>query len=102
MEALNESHSEEFKECQSALVDRREEMETTAYDVLQIVEKLHENKTEPLIHSLPGKEAVDKILRYETAIERPLYKAMSELDRLQGRRRGEVAPPTINVNVSRE
>ena len=54
------------------------------------------------VNSLPQKGAVDKILRYETAIERQLYRAISELERLQGRRRGEVAPPTINVAVSRE
>lgn len=54
------------------------------------------------VNSLPQKGAVDKILRYETAIERQLYRAISELERLQGRRRGEVAPPSINVEVSRE
>ena len=33
--------------------------------------------------SLRAKEAVDKILRYEAAIERQLYRAINELERLQ-------------------
>ena len=53
-----------------------------------------------LSRSLPSKEAVDKILRYETAIERQLYRAIHELERVQRRRQGEFVPPPINVDVS--
>jgi len=35
---------------------------------------------------LPPEQATDRLLRYETAIERQLYKALAELDRLQRRR----------------
>jgi hypothetical protein len=52
--------------------------------------------------ALPSKEVVDKILRYETTISRQLYKAMSELERLQRLRKGEPVPPPINVQVSSE
>ena len=51
---------------------------------------------------LPTKEAVDKILRYETAIERQLYRAINRLERLQRRRRGDIVPPPINVELSTE
>jgi hypothetical protein len=50
--------------------------------------------------ALPSKEAVDKILRYETAIERQLYRAINELERLQRQRKGEAIPPPINVEFS--
>ena len=52
--------------------------------------------------SLPSKEAVDKILRYETMIERQLYRAMNQLERLQRQRKGEFVPPPISVEVSGE
>lgn len=40
--------------------------------------------------ALPSAEVTDKILRYETAIERQLYRGISELERLQERRTGEI------------
>jgi len=47
--------------------------------------------------------AFSKLSRYETAIERSLYKALHELQRLQAARRadGSVPPPAaIDVDVS--
>lgn len=50
--------------------------------------------------SLPHQEASDKILRYEIAIERQMYRAISELERLQRRRLGDaVPPPTLKVQI---
>ncbi|HTS17482.1 MAG TPA: hypothetical protein VMP11_07910 [Verrucomicrobiae bacterium] len=50
---------------------------------------------------LPSPEALDKILRYEGTMERQLYRAMNQLERLQRRRNGEVVPPPITMDVSR-
>jgi len=50
--------------------------------------------------ALPPKEAMEKILRYETSNSRQLYKARVELERLKCLRRGEAAPPPIKVEVS--
>ena len=50
--------------------------------------------------SLPSKEAVEKILRYETTIERQLYRAMNQLERFQRMRKGEFIPPPVNLEVS--
>jgi hypothetical protein len=52
--------------------------------------------------SLPGVGASDRILRYETAIERQLYRAIDQLERLQRRRNGEYTPPPINVELNGE
>ncbi len=49
---------------------------------------------------LPPEEATDRLLRYETAIERQPYRALAELEHLQRRRGGEAVPPPINVEVS--
>ena len=43
--------------------------------------------------SLPPADAADKLLRYEAHLDRQLYRAMDQLERLQRLRRGEVVPP---------
>ena len=55
------------------------------------------------IRDADGANAFSKLSRYETAIERSLYKALHELQRLQAARRadGNVPPPAaIDVDVS--
>jgi hypothetical protein len=47
--------------------------------------------------SLPDDDVVDKILRYETTVERQLYRAVHLLERLQQRRNGEEVPPPVSV-----
>ena len=49
---------------------------------------------------LPSPETLDKIMRYETTLERCLYRAMSELERHQRRRQGEAVPPPLSMEVS--
>jgi hypothetical protein len=51
--------------------------------------------------SMPSEDASDKLLRYEAHIDRQLYRAMEELERLQRQRKGENVPPPLNVNLSR-
>jgi len=49
---------------------------------------------------LPAPEVLDKIMRYETKLERRIYRAMSQLERWQRMRRGAavLAPMTIEVS----
>src|SRR5207247_8480339 len=47
--------------------------------------------------SLPPVDAADKLLRYEAHLDRQLYRAMDQLERLQRRRRGENVPPPLNM-----
>ncbi|MCU0783182.1 MAG: hypothetical protein MUF81_03870 [Verrucomicrobia bacterium] len=49
---------------------------------------------------LPPMEVLDKILRYETALERQLFRAMNQLERLQRRRQGENVPPPVTMEIS--
>ncbi len=51
--------------------------------------------------SLPSAEATEKILRYEAHLDRQLYRAMDQLERLQRQRQGENVPPPVNVNLGR-
>ena len=43
-------------------------------------------------HAIPNREALDRLLRYETTIDRSLTRALDRLDRLQRRRTGERIP----------
>jgi|SRR5579862_8025972 len=49
---------------------------------------------------LPSPTVLDKILRYEASLERQLYRAMNQLERLQRSRKGEVVPPPLTMEVS--
>ena len=48
---------------------------------------------------LPDEVTMQKVNRYETALERSLYKALHELQRLQAARQGCVVPPPAVVDV---
>jgi hypothetical protein len=51
-------------------------------------------------HAIPSPEALGKLLRYETTIERYLGHALDRLERLQRRRRGEPVPPPVSVRLT--
>jgi hypothetical protein len=51
--------------------------------------------------SLPPADATDKLIRYEAHLDRQLYRAMDQLERLQRQRRGENVPPPLNINLGR-
>lgn len=52
--------------------------------------------------SIPSEDVIDKLLRYETVIERSLYRAIHELQRLQSARMGQsvAAPAVLDIDVS--
>ena len=89
-------------QCKEALVmllsDEKKRLEVLR-EVLVEQEQMAEAAT-LLSLSLPVADLADKVLRYETAIERQMYRAMSQLERLQRQRRGEYTPPPINVELS--
>ncbi len=48
---------------------------------------------------IPSKDELDRLLKYEGAIERQLYKAMNQLERLQRMRSGDSVPAPVEVDV---
>lgn len=62
------------------------------------------NLGKALSYDFANYDTYGKLIRYETSIERGIYKALHELQRLQARRNGEnVPPPTaVDVDVSGE
>ena len=57
---------------------------------LQVIKKLG---------NIPSKDELDRLLRYEGAIERQLYKAINQLERQQRLRAGDNVPPPLEVDV---
>ncbi len=49
---------------------------------------------------LPSAEVLEKIPRYQTALERQLFHAMNQLERWQRRRLGENIPAPLTMDVS--
>lgn len=90
------------EKCNEAIISMIEEEKKKLQTLKEIVEDIENLELEARITSmsLPSKEAVEKTLRYETTIERQLYRAINQLERLQRQRRGEPAPPTINVDIT--
>ena len=72
-------------ECQEKRTKEREEVEESARQAAAV---------------LPSTDTLDKILRYETTLDRQLYRAMNQLERLQRLRQGEAVPPPLTMEVS--
>ena len=63
----------------------------------------HKNKRKLQVFAklgnVPSKEELDRLLRYEGAIERQFYKALNQLERLQRLRSGDNVPAPVEVAV---
>ena len=80
--------AEECRKSALMLIDL--EMDVLLEEKETIVEKEETEKEMRLAAlTLPPADVVDKILRYETTIERQLYRAMDRLEKVQRNRRGK-------------
>ena len=78
--------------------------ESRLKDHLKSTEEIEKFEIERRMASsnLPPKEAAERILRYETTVERQFYRAVNQLERMQRQRRGDVVPPPVTVDVTTE
>lgn len=85
------------KEVLAALVQLREEMQSLQ---TRLASRANQQK-DPTCQSVgvPSDPVASLLLRYETAIERQLYRGLRELERRQQARRGEPLPPRIQVDL---
>jgi hypothetical protein len=103
-DASTEENTEQNKvskrEAAIRLLDTRLELMKC---LLELAEKNATNEIDAQTRSLalPDEAATDKVIRYEAHLNRQLYRAMGELERLQRRRKGENVPPPLNVNLGR-
>ena len=70
-------------------------------DMIQEKESL-EDDAHLLATSLPAGEILEKIVRYESALERSIFRSLHELQRLQALRLGKTVPPPIAIDVDIE
>ena len=59
-----------------------------------------EEKARQAATVLSSADTLDKIMRYETTLERQLYRAMHQLERLQRMRKGEDIPAPLTMEPS--
>jgi hypothetical protein len=71
------------------------------YNLQRKSAKLSTPKINVSRHVLTNRDDLDKILRYETAIERSLDRALNRLERLQRHRMGEPVLPPVSVQLTR-
>ena len=64
------------------------------------VEEEYEAEASQAAAVLPSGEVLDKIMRYETKLERQMYRAMAQLERVQRMRSGEAVPAPLSVEVT--
>jgi DNA primase len=88
-QTLIEICDEKVKEYTKEIVTLNKQKEKNRLK-LQVIRKLG---------SVPSKGELDRLLRYEGAIERQLYKAMNQLERLQRMRAGDNVPAPVEVDV---
>jgi len=60
-----------------------------------------EQQAQKSVKNMLNNDSIDTILRYETTIERSLFRALHELERLQAKRNGKdvQAPTVVDVNL---
>ncbi len=68
-------------------------------DCLVALDSENVSLAKSFVRDAAGPEALSKLKRYESAIERSLYRAIHELQRVQAARRGNPVPPPIAIDV---
>ncbi len=95
-EALRENFIDQdlagIKECQARIEELARRKRNAKMKSTRLIQS----------NSLPDALTMDRILRYETAIERQMYRALNQLERLQRQRAGDIVPPPLSVEVSTE
>ena len=95
---------EELKEMHQTAVERYIESMLMNYAELSGERQDREEKEETAQQAadvLPSAEVLEKIMRYEGSLDRQLYRAMNQLERLQRRRGGESLSAPLMMDVMR-
>ncbi len=78
----------EYHRSQIAVLEKEKEQNRQKIEVLK------------KLGSVPSRHELDRLLRYEGAIERQFYKALNQLERLQRLRAGDNVPAPVEVDVA--
>ncbi len=69
-------------------------------DAFVVMPETDEQIARKRIKNTIGNDSIEKVLRYETAIERSMFRALHELERLQAKRNGKDTPIPAVVDVT--
>ena len=97
---VDDKEAEKKRAAVVALIDHQLERINTFKDYALEREEVT-GDAEARAFSLPPADATDKLLRYEAHLDRQLYRAMDQLERLQRRRKGENVLPPFTINLGR-
>ncbi len=98
------SLSEFFK--QQGSDSERANLQARAVAIILLFEEMRHHRNESYSevtfaqHFIPDGDQVEKLLRYETATERSLDRALNRLERLQRRRLGEPGLPAMRPHIT--
>jgi hypothetical protein len=101
-EALNHNEPAQVEELKNVMI-KLFNIELEWLESEELMRKgLHERKGqfETLGALIPQPDAMDRVVRYETHLSRKFDRLLNQLERVQRIRRGQPAPPTLNVNIS--
>jgi hypothetical protein len=87
------------KEKLVALLDAKIEGITELEETLE-TEKLKRTLFKRFAAVIPGEEASDRLMRYETHLSREIDRILNRLERLQRMRKGQPLPPQVDVKIS--
>jgi hypothetical protein len=62
--------------------------------------KSERTKLEILSQKVPDNQALDRLLRYESSLERAFDRTLNQLERAQRMRKGQPLPPQLDVKIS--
>ena len=90
------------KTCTKIILELLSEKRKELEQCMELVIEVENLETDAIVQSLNIPRGVDsdRILRYETTIERQLYRAVSHLEWLQRQRKGDPVLPPISVNMT--
>lgn len=81
-----------------------EQIEAQTQAIAQLQKEKETNRlavqVDKKLGSIPDAAGLNRLLRYETAIERQFYKAIDQLERLQRIRAGHLVPAPVNIDVA--
>lgn len=82
--------------CEAGMIRRQSTIDPTNWEIA-----INRERAAATRHlSLPMEKDLDRILRYETTIQRQLVYAINQLERLQRTRKGEYVPVPVSVQLS--
>jgi hypothetical protein len=103
-ECLNKDANWSDDDIWKALIDDCAERVAQHQGQIEALEREKEKNQQRIevlkvLGNIPSRDELDRLLRYEGAIERQFYKALNQLERLQRLRAGDNVPAPIQVDV---